>query len=94
MEAINKVGRPLPDMELKDTVELMLSDDYKDRFMGEFHQTRIRYFKLRRMLEQWDNGELDFTPTCPRGVLQAQLSIMEAYLDILNVRKSIEGLVK
>lgn len=29
-------------MELKDTVELMNSDDYKDRFKAEYYQTKIR----------------------------------------------------
>ena len=30
-------------MELKDTVALMESDDYKDRFKAEYYQTKIRY---------------------------------------------------
>ena len=29
-------------MELKDTVALMESDDYKDRFKAEYYQTKIR----------------------------------------------------
>ena len=28
-------------MELKDTVALMESDDYKERFRGEYYQTRL-----------------------------------------------------
>ena len=30
-------------MELKDTIELMTSDDYKDRFRAEYWQTKIRF---------------------------------------------------
>ena len=37
-------------MQLKDTVELMLSDDYKDRFKAEYYQTKIRYDKLHKMI--------------------------------------------
>ena len=53
-------------MELKDTVELMNSSDYKDRFKAEYWQTKIRYEKLRKMLIKWDAGTLEFTPTCRR----------------------------
>lgn len=37
-------------MELKDTIDLMLSEDYKDRFKAEYYQTKIRYDKLHKML--------------------------------------------
>ena len=42
-------------MELKDTVEMMLSDDYKERFRAEYWQLKIRYDKLRKMVDNWDN---------------------------------------
>ena len=29
-------------MELKDTIELMNSENYKDRFKAEYYQTKIR----------------------------------------------------
>lgn len=34
-------------MELKDTVSLMNSADYKERFKAEYYQTKIRYEKLK-----------------------------------------------
>lgn len=37
-------------MELKDTVDLMNSEDYKERFKAEYLQTKIRYDNLRKML--------------------------------------------
>lgn len=37
-------------MELKDTIDLMTSEDYKDRFKAEYYQTKIRYDKLHKML--------------------------------------------
>lgn len=37
-------------MTLKDTVEMMNSSDYKERFRAEYQQVVIRYKKLRDML--------------------------------------------
>ena len=33
--------------ELKEKVELMNSEDYKERFIAEYHQVKIRYEKLK-----------------------------------------------
>ena len=38
---------------LNETVELMLSSDYKDRFKAEYYQLEYRYNKLKKMLEDW-----------------------------------------
>jgi hypothetical protein len=38
--------------ELKGTIDLMLSNDYGDRFVAEYQQTKIRYEKLSAMLEK------------------------------------------
>lgn len=76
--------------ELRETVDLMLSEDYEERFLAEFYQLKIRYTKLRNMLDKWDNNELDFEPTCPRDIYNKQIEAMEAYLDILSDRAEIE----
>ena len=34
-------------MELRDTVDMMNSEDYKERFKAEYYQTVIRYGKLK-----------------------------------------------
>lgn len=78
-------------MELKDTVELMMSDDYKERFIAEYCQVKIRYGKLKYMLERWDNGILNFTPTCPRSTYDLQISAMKDYIAILEARAVMEG---
>lgn len=78
-------------MELKDTVELMTSDDYKERFIAEYCQVKIRYGKLKYMLERWDNGILNFTPTCPRSTYDLQISAMKDYIAILETRAVMEG---
>ena len=78
-------------MDLKDTVEMMLSENYKERFKAEFAQLKIRYVKLKAMLDKWDNGELDFEPTCPRDIYDLQIKGMEVYLDVLSDRAEREG---
>lgn len=80
-------------MELKDTAELMNSADYKERFLAEYYQASIRYQKLKAMVEKWDNGELNFTPTCPRSIYDLQLRAMKDYFAILEARASIEDIL-
>lgn len=78
---------------LKDTVELMTSSDYKERFVAEYEQLVIRYKGLRNMLDKWDRSELDFTPTCPRSTYNLQLKAMEDYIVVLEARAVMEGIV-
>lgn len=78
-------------MELKDTVEMMNSADYKERFKAEYQQVVIRYQKLAAMLQKWDNGELDFTPTCPRSTYNMQVRAMTDYIAVLEARAVMEG---
>ena len=77
--------------ELKDTVELMNSADYKERFKAEFAQVVIRYQKLKAMLEKWDNGELNFQPTCPRSTYNMQIKAMTDYIAVLEARAVMEN---
>lgn len=77
-------------MELKDTVDLMNSEDYKERFKAEYLQTKIRYDKLHDMLVKQEAGTLDFEPTCSRAILLKQQRWMREYLDILEVRAEVE----
>ena len=77
-------------MDLKDTVEMMQSADYKERFKAEYHQTKIRYNKLHNMIVKADAGTLEFTPTCPIALLKDQAAAMGKYLYCLEVRAQIE----
>ena len=78
-------------MELKDTVSLMQSADYKERFKAEYYQLVIRYKKLKAMLEDWDRGELKFNPTGPRSTYNIQIAAMVDYIAILEARAVMEG---
>lgn len=77
--------------DLKDTVVLMNSADYKERFQAEYYQVVIRYKKLKAMLDKWDNGELNFNPTCPRSIYNMQIKAMVDYIAVLEARAAIEG---
>jgi len=78
-------------MELKDTIELMNSSDYKDRFKAEYQQVKIRHEKLHKMLVKWDAGTLDFEPTCSKALLMEQERYMREYIRCLETRAEIEG---
>lgn len=78
-------------MELKDTIEMMQSADYKERFKAEYYQTKVRYNKLHKMVTKYEAGTLEFTPTCPINLLREQKAAMGQYLHCLEVRAEIEG---
>lgn len=78
-------------MELKETVKMMNSADYKERFKAEYYQVVIRYQKLKEMLKKWDNGELNFSPTCPRSTYNMQIKAMTDYIAVLETRAVMEG---
>lgn len=79
-------------MELKDTIDLMTSANYKDRFKAEYWQTKIRYEKLHVMLVKYEAKTLDFEPTCPIELLKDQAKYMGMYLYQLEVRAQIENI--
>ena len=79
-------------MDLKDTVEGMLSEDYKERFKAEYLQTKIRYDKLHTMIIKYEAGVLNFQPTCPIELFKNQAKYMGMYLYQLEVRAQLEGI--
>ena len=92
-------------MELKDTIEMMQSADYKERFKAEYQQTKIRYEKLKAFntkIEAAQRTEWCEKPRCkcaeipkhdcPAELLREQQHIMGEYLHILEVRAVIEGI--
>ena len=78
-------------MKLNETIELMTSDNYKERFKAEYYQTKTRYDKLHRMIVQYEAGTLDFKPTCSLELLKAQAKHMGNYLFTLEIRAEIEN---
>lgn len=76
-------------MELKDTIERMTSEDYKERFIAEYLQTKIRYNKLHKTLVKYDAKVLDFELK-NIDLLREQAAAMLRYLYILETRAEIE----
>lgn len=80
-------------MTLADTIKGMQSPDYKERFVAEYQQLKIRYERLREMVIKYEAGTLSFQPDCPLGLLNNQLRAMGNYLRCLEVRAQIEKIV-
>ena len=76
--------------DLKDTVAMMNSEDFKERFRAEYFQTKIQYEKLHAMTIKYEAGTLNFTPSCSLELLNEQKRHMGNYLHCLEVRAEIE----
>ena len=89
-------------MEFKDTIEMMTSEDYKERFKAEYYQTKIRYERLKSF-----NTKIEAARTteygldkkcimpkhdCPEDLLREQQRKMGEYLHILELRAVIEDI--
>lgn len=79
-------------MKLNETVEMMNSADYKERFKAEYYQLKIRVCGLQNMLSAWDNDKLAFEPTCPRSTYELQLRAMQDYKALLEMRAVMENI--
>lgn len=83
-------------MVLDKTVDMMLSEDHKERFKAEYHQLTYRTNKLRAYLKDWSDGKLakdkNFKPEHPYYLLKWQLRTMEDYLYVLKIRAEIENI--
>lgn len=71
---------------LKDTVDNMLSEDYKKRFIAEIEQLEIRYIKLKNVIQDYSKNNYN----CPLKTLESQLKYMGLYLSVLYERLDIE----
>lgn len=84
-------------MELKDTIQMMNSPDYKERFEAEYYQTKIRYEKLKKFNARIEAATYTDTVEmpkhdCPADLLIEQEFTMGEYLHLLEVRAVIENI--
>lgn len=79
---------------LSDTTAYMTSKDYKERFIAEYVQTKIRYEKLKKFVTDIQvakiTGREEPVHDCPVELLREQQRIMGQYLHILELRAIIE----
>lgn len=96
-----RVGVEWP--QLQETVEPMITGDYKDRFVAEYWQTKIRYERLKKFNTKIQAAQMqkgytgvypDWAPKhdCPEYLLEEQQRVMGEYLKILETRAEIEGI--
>ena len=72
-------------------IELLKSDDYKSRAIGEYYFVKDKYNKLHSVIIKREAGKLDFEPNCPMKQWKSQASAMEQYLYQLEIKAEIEG---
>ena len=82
---------------LSDTVYLMNSADYKERFIAEYWQTKIRYEKLKAFCNKieatfWHALLEEPEHDCSYELLREQQRAMGEYLHILELRAVVEGI--
>lgn len=79
-------------MELKDTIDLMTSPDWKDRFLAEYLQVKIRYEKLHRLIVRREVGMIDFNTSIPLESWKEQAKHMGLYLNELEKQAVLHGI--
>lgn len=77
---------------LKDTTKLMESDNFIDRFKGEYYQLVIRMKGLSNIMHKMKEGTLDFEPKCSYELFEKQLISMQHYKHALELRANVEGI--
>lgn len=69
---------------MNDAVSMVLSDDYKKRFIAEYVETKIRYERLHNIIIKWCAGKADFVTDIE--LLEEQAKYMGNYLKVLEIR--------
>lgn len=77
---------------LNETIEMMNSTDFKERFRAEYYQLEIRTTGLKKMMTQYKNGELKFEPKSSYEMFYNQYISMVDYLKALKDRAEVEGI--
>lgn len=92
LEEVVKVINDMDEIAVSDPIihDLIISSDYKARFVGEYVELKIRYNKLHKMLIKHEAGTLGFEPTCDISILEDQAYHMGNYLKRLEIRAEIE----
>lgn len=92
LEEVVKMINDMDEIAVSDPIihDLIISSDYKARFVGEYVELKIRYNKLHKMLIKHEAGTLGFEPTCDISILEDQAYHMGNYLKRLEIRAEIE----
>lgn len=74
-------------MTLAETIPMMTSDDYRERFKAEYYQLKIRASKLQSIIQH----DMDLANS-PKIILERQINAMLDYLSTLALRAEFEGI--
>ena len=69
---------------MNDAAKMALSEDYKERFIAEYIETKIRYERLYSIIIKWCAGKADFVTDI--DLLEEQAKHMGNYLKTLEIR--------
>lgn len=72
-------------MTLTETIPMMTSDDYRERFKAEYYQLKIRTSKLQSIIQH----DMDLANS-PKIILERQINAMLDYLSTLALRAEFE----
>lgn len=75
-------------MKLEKTVDMMVSEDWKERLKAEYHQVLYRRNKLQQFVKEVKAGSVK--PAYPVELLIWQLKTMDNYIYILKMRAEAE----
>lgn len=73
-------------MELKDTIEGMLSSDYSESLRAEYDQAFIRLEKLTKFLNKYEKDPKSVILECPVDMLYKTKFCLELYRNALQDR--------
>lgn len=79
-------------MELYETIEGMISKDYKERFIAEYRQLIIRLERLDTIIEDYNYYVIKYLDISSLKILKAQRYAMDLYKKALEVRAEYEGI--
>ena len=79
-------------MKIQDTIKMMTSEDFKERFRAEYFQLVNRIEKFSITLDGYRKNTLKFIPKCTLKLLDGQMNTMIMYRTHLEESAKIEGI--
>lgn len=77
-------------MKLSETITMMNSSDYKERFRAEYFQLQNRIEAFDKTLAELRQGKLKYDPKCTIKLLDGQMNAMKIYKTHLEEIAKIE----
>lgn len=79
-------------MKMTDTIKLMNSTDFKDRFKAEYHQLQNRIESFDKSLQDIRHNKASFEPKSNIKLLDGQMRSMISYKTHLEEIAKLEGI--